>query len=334
MTQDLNKQVEEPVSKPTPTADSTSKPVSPKGAAGTKPVIATPGQSPIPKGYKFTNPTFGSAQRYALEYFEHQADVAAIMGQAAATAFTRFQTRTSEEYNRQGVTPAQLFSAALTLAPAGGAIIAALTALKTAEKLHELAEIVERIKVTTERVSALNEAREKGGAPLETNESQNDGKERGNFMMETADSLLDMALDRVGQRWAKQKELDPLLDAIEFVDASIDLKQVIVQALGPLPTIEELKTAAKTTEDEFEYLLYYQYYAESGKATMVVESGIEELAHNVEPDENGHVKRNEHIEGVPQPVLDQIDKLRKMDDFAKGVRAFHSEKHSRIHLRH
>ena len=127
-------------------------------------------------------------------------------------------------------------------------------------------------------MNALNEAKEKGGVPLEANESQNDGKERGNFVMETADTLLDMALERVGQRWAKHKELDQLLDAVEFVDASIDSKKLITQALGPLPTIEQLRTAAKATEDEFEYLLDYQYYAESGKATMVEESGIESLA--------------------------------------------------------
>ena len=46
------------------------------------------------------------------------------------------------------------------------------------------------------------------------------------------------------------------------------------------------------------------------------------------------MKGNEHVEEVPPPVLARIDELRKMDDFAKGVRAFHSEKHSRIHMRH
>ncbi|HEY3802839.1 MAG TPA: hypothetical protein VGL61_09515 [Kofleriaceae bacterium] len=334
MTRNLQKQNDELASKPAPLADSSLKPVAPKGDPGKKPVIEAQGQNPIPKGYKFPNPTFNSATRYATEYFEHQADVASIMGQAADAAFKKFQTRTSEEYNRQGVTPAQLFSAALSLAPAGAAILGALQALKTAEKLKRLAETVERVSRMTEKVSAVREAKEKSVAMSEASESQDEGQERGNFAMETADTLLEMALERVGQRWEKQQQLDVLMDAIEFVDPSIDLRKVIVDALGPLPTIAELKAAAKSTEDDFEYLLYYQYYAESGKATFVVESGIEELSRKSESDDNNGMRPNEFIENVPQPVLDRIDELHKTGDFAQGVKAFHTEMRSRNRLRH
>ena len=139
--------------------------------------------------------------------------------------------------------------------------------------------------------------------------------------METADSLLEMSLENVESRWSREDEVDRLLEKVEYVESSIDIKDIVAHALGPLPTYSGLESSAKRTADEFEYLLDYQFYAESGKAVNVVYIRDDEEAEPGQNDRHGGV-----IEGVPDAVLSRITELGKLDDFHSGVAAFHTER--------
>jgi len=285
--------------------------------SGPSPSDLAYGSPPPAKALKVPNPTYIDGIHYAEEYFQQQADVAAVIGRAAETGFEKFKVRTSEEYNRSGATASELFSLALAIAPGGAAIRGVLQAVKTAEKIKKLAEAVEKVSATAEKVHAVSEVREKKAAISESREAQSEGKERGNFEMETADNLLEMALSSVRSRWSKQHEIDELLGRIEYSEPSIDIKGVVAQALGALPDYGALETAAKRTADEFEYLLYYQYYAESGTASNIIYIKDDLLAN--------HDPVQGEIENVPGPVLARIGELGKAADFRRGVAAFNTE---------
>jgi hypothetical protein len=289
----------------------------PKGDRQGKPSAGAASGAPAPKQNRVQNPTYIHAVHDVEKYFQQQADVAYVMGTAVQTGFELFKGRTSEEYNRAAPGLEQLFSLALSAVPAGQSILSVLKAIKTAEKLTKLAEATEKLSGLVEAVAPVKELHEKGAAIAETQEAKSAGHEHVNFEMEAAEGLLDLALDSVHKRWEKQADIDTLLDAVEFVDASIDLRGVMRQALGPIPTFGEVEAAAKRTTVEFEYLLYYQYYAENGIGVHVEYDRSDGSAGL--PGSN-----TDDITNVPPPVIERVKSLGKYDDFRKGIVAFHT----------
>ena len=118
------------------------------------------------------------------------------------------------------------------------------------------------------------------------------------------------------------EKIRKLAEAVEKIAAGTEKAKALNEAREKADVLAE--SSAKTTADEFEYLLYYPYYAESGKPINVVYIRDDEKADPMQSARDGGV-----IEGVPDAMLSRITELGKLDDFSKGVAAFHTvQRHS------
>ncbi len=301
---------------------------SPKGDPGKKPVPSN-GAAPVPKAFEMPNPTYMDAKFYAEKYFRRQAETASFMHDAATTGFDTFKSNTDAAFERTDTLAGQLFELAIaTSSSAGFVVLAFMKTMRAGVKLTELQaqirEAAEATKETAEGINSVREAVEKGQAIPEASKSRSEATERADFMIEASNSILDMALESVKERWNKEDNVDTLLSAVEYAPPTVDLMRVVRRALPSMPEAADVVESSENTKSRFEYLLYYQYYAESGKATNVVYTTEDDDSKLDDAAAKGERKVGD-IENVPARVLERIQTFGKMNEFKQAVAAFNTQ---------
>lgn len=266
-------------------------------------------QTPAP-ARKAMNPTYVDARLYAGMYFRRQGELAHLLSQACRDGLQAFSIRSSEQYNKSDSMGFLLFKLALDAVPAGGALVQTLHELTTNQKLRELTGLVsalkkaaegtekvhqkiEKAEKVTERVKKGTEAIEKKNDIGEASEA----KEKGDFELETVSTLGELLSDSVAARWQNEDQIDAMLQQLEYTDSSINLEQMIKKVLGAPPNPSAVKGLVSEAAQQFELLLYLQFYVEAGKATYVTE------------DWDGSIRSE--FEGLPPGVVRRFEELGK-----------------------
>jgi hypothetical protein len=297
--------------KPTIAASSVSP--EPKSARGSKPAIDASSSAPAPKQGGVENPTYRDAKDYVNRYFRRQAELSDLFWKAANAGFEAFKITTSVEYNKTNSLAFELFEAAIASVSGGQAVLAILEQVKTGEHIKRLLEAVEKAKHWTERAAGVKEGVEKTKAIGENKEAETAAQESGNFKIETAKSLVDLSADSMLARWANEDKVNEMIGGLKFADASRDVDKLVEDALGPMPDAKMIEAVKEQATDQYEYKLYYQYYAKGGIGLLVI---------NIDDDAQS---ATEIIEHVPDKVLSRISELGHMDDFQRGVKAVNKE---------
>ncbi len=219
------------------------------------------------------NPSYEKAQIYIDLFFRSQTEIARILMQMKRDGLDAFNKRSSSTYNSDSNTALELFEAALALVPLAAPLYSGFKFITgvslESEKWKKFLSFGKRAVSVSETTEKFKGAAEKVGQVGAKGEEASEEKNRIEFELQTIRTLGQYEARESGTRIMLERSLRYRLLELRNLSPEYDLEREVINFLGPLPPAEGLEKIAAETAQQFEILLYKDYYIDENRLQKI-----------------------------------------------------------------